>query len=182
MSLYGVLYTLFLVRDFAMSEVCYPKFTLHLSTDFSVNDHGVCHVITNVYADDDTDFEIPNYSLNITNLKQIYSKSETARFNLFARNRDWSPTIYTVATEPAEGISIEDAYYKVFRISDNLEVIPFGTGSMNHTRLSFDGKANYFNLDMALLESGYSYGIRFTFSNSGKNYEQKETFKFRVED
>ena len=64
MSLYGVLYTLFLVRDFAMSEVCYPKFTLHLETDFRVDDHGVCYVITNVYADDDTDAVITSEPLS----------------------------------------------------------------------------------------------------------------------
>jgi len=47
-----------------MSEVCYPKFTLHLSTDFQVNEHGVCHVITNVYADDDTDAVSTSEPLN----------------------------------------------------------------------------------------------------------------------
>jgi hypothetical protein len=133
-------------------------------------------------GDDDLDSEIPEYSLSMTNLKPTYSRHETARFNLFARNKEWSPTIYTVASQPAAGISIEDAYFKLFRISDNLEVIPYGTGSMNHTRLSFDGKANYFDLDMKLLESGYSYGLKFTFKNSGRFYEQREMFKFRVEE
>lgn len=133
-------------------------------------------------TEDEENFEIPEYSLNITNLKPRYSSQENARFSLFVRNKEWSPTIYTVATQPAVCVSIEDAYFKLFRISDNLEVIPYGTGSMNHTRLSFDEKANYFDIDMSLLESGYSYALRFMFKFAGNFYEQRETFKFRVDE
>jgi hypothetical protein len=38
-----------------MSEVCYPKFTLHVETDFKVNDNGICSAITTVFIDDDTE-------------------------------------------------------------------------------------------------------------------------------
>lgn len=143
---------------------------------------GSAITILDPSGDDDLDIEIPQYSLALTNLKPTYSTRETARFNLFVKNKEWSPTIYTIASQPARAFLIDDAYYKLFRISDNLEVIPYGTGSMNHTRLSFDGKANYFDLDISILESGYSYGLKFTFKNSGKFYEQREMFKFRVDD
>jgi K+-transporting ATPase c subunit len=131
---------------------------------------------------DEISNEIPEYVLNIKNLKQSYSSNETARFSLFVREKNWSPTIYTIASQPAMGTIIEDAYFKLFRISDNLEVIPYGTGSVNHTRLSFDKTANYFDLDMKLLEPDYSYAIKFVFLNAGKYYEQRELFKFRVDD
>ena len=78
-------------------------------------------------------------------------------------------------------MSIEDSYFKIFRIIDNLEVIGFNTSSQQATRLSFDGTANYFDLDMKLLEPGYSYGIKFLFQNSGFYQEQREFFKFRVD-
>jgi hypothetical protein len=35
------------------------------------------------------------------NLKKIYSARDTARFRFFVRDRNWSPTIYTVATATA---------------------------------------------------------------------------------
>lgn len=143
---------------------------------------GSAITILDPSGDDDLDFQLPDYSLSITNLKPQYSTHETARFNLFVRNKDWSPTIYTVASQPAVGVSIEDGYFKLFRISDNFEVIGYGTGSMNHTRMSFDGKTNYFDFNMNLLEAGYSYGIKFVFKNSGKYYEQREMFKFRVDE
>jgi len=123
----------------------------------------------------------PKYVSNITNLKAIYDTDENARFRLYIRQKDWSPTIYTKATENIETEIVEDAYYKIFRIIDELDVIPYGTGSLNHTRLSYDVSGSYFDLDMSLLEPEYAYGIKFVYFVNGAYHEQKELFKFRVE-
>ena len=62
-------------------------------------------------------------------------------------------------------------------------VIPFGTGSENHTLLSYDSSGNYFDLDITMLESGYSYGIKYSFyEDSLSSYrEQPQMFKFKVD-
>jgi hypothetical protein len=65
---------------------------------------------------------------------------------------------------------------------DNKEVVAYGTGSLNHTRLSYDVSGSYFDFDMSLLESDYLYGIKFLYYYNGEYQEQKEVFKFRVED
>ena len=70
----------------------------------------------------------------------------------------------------------------MFRASDGLRVIPFGTGSDYHTGLSYNVSGNYFDLDMSNLEQGQMYGIRFAFyddSVSSWNTQQYE-FKFKV--
>ena len=131
------------------------------------------------------------YYTKITNLKSKYSNEETARFRLYVRPKDWSPTIYTVASKDIENTIIEDAYYKIHRIVDGLTVIDYGTGSTtpqtvpstgSYTRMSFDVSGNYFDLDMSLLESGYSYGVKFLYFNNGYFHEQSELFKFRVKE
>ncbi len=76
---------------------------------------------------------------------------------------------------------MEDTYYKVFRIADDLEVIKYGTGSLNETRLSYDKDGSYFDLDMSLLEPGYAYGLKFVYYINNAYREQPETFKFRVD-
>ena len=123
------------------------------------------------------------YVVSCTNLKPIYYSEEQARFRFFVRKKDWQPTIYTVATNFIPSEIIESASYKVVRIADNLEVIPYGTGSLMHTGLSYDVSGSYFDLDMNTLETDYSYQIKLTFydgvTNSWK--EQPDTFKFRVE-
>ena len=130
----------------------------------------------------------PEYVSNITNLKDSYSTSENARFRLYVREKNWNPTAYTVANNEIENYIVEDAYFKVFRIVDDLEVIPFGTGSSASPQqtgsagLSYDISGNYFDLDMDMLANGYSYGIKLAYYSNGRYSEQPEVFKFRIDD
>jgi hypothetical protein len=137
-----------------------------------------------IYDLDAQDYSPSNrYVISCTNLKAIYYPEEQARFRFFTRKKDWSPTIYTVATSFIPSEIIESASYKLVRVSDNLEVIPYGTGSLLHTGLSYDVSGSYFDLDMNLLETDYSYQIKLSFYDGATNSwkEQPETFKFRVE-
>jgi len=135
----------------------------------------------------------PTYVNHMTNLKSSYSRSEKARMRLFVREENWCPTIYSIAQKEQRDLKIiEDSYYKVYRVIDELEVIPYGTGSSatpqtlgnneSFTRLSFDASGSYFDLDMSLMEAGYSYGIKFVHYINGDWREQPEVFKFRVEE
>tara|TARA_Y100000310_G_scaffold339095_1_gene430679 strand:- start:532 stop:2046 length:1515 start_codon:yes stop_codon:yes gene_type:complete len=124
------------------------------------------------------------YAMNISNLRDVYYRDETAQFRLFTRQKDWSPTIYSKATAEAKPTIIDSASFKVVRIVDEYEAIPFGTGSDMHTQLSFDASGSYFDLDLTMLEAGYAYGIKFAFYDEGaKSWnEYPDVFKFRVEE
>jgi len=123
------------------------------------------------------------YVSSITNFKPVYRGDETARFRIYTRQKDWSPTIYTKATAQAEVTIVESGSYEIYRVVDDLKIIPYGTGSDLHTQMSFDTSGSYFDLDMQMLEAGYMYGIKFAYYNNsvGAYVEQSETFKFRVE-
>jgi len=125
----------------------------------------------------------PSYYINITNLKQKYSSKENARFNLYVRQKYWSPTIYSKANNDIETTAIDSASYRVFRVIDGYQAIAHGTGSDMHTLMSHDVSGNYFDLDMELLEPGYEYGFKFSFYDPSLSdwVEQDEVFKFRVE-
>ncbi len=125
-----------------------------------------------------------SYVTTITNLASSYAQGQKPVLRLFTRKKDWSPTIYTVATADIVPEIIENAYYKVFRTVDEMEVIPYGTGSVNKncTRLSYDVSGNYFELDTSYLDKGYSYGIQFSYYLDGVYEDQKEIFKFRVDE
>jgi hypothetical protein len=122
--------------------------------------------------------------VKIKNLRSKYFSEEEARFNVYVRNKNWSPTIYTVASTEIENTIIPSASYRVYRVLDGLNVIPHGTGSDLQTILSYDVSGNYFNLDMSLLEPGYEYGIKLAFYDSQRQswIEQDQKFLFRVED
>ena len=87
----------------------------------------------------------PNYVTNLTNLRSIYYTHETNRFKFYVRQKDWSPTIYTVATKESDTLVIESGSYQVHRLTDDLIVIPYNTGSDRGTEMSFDVSGNYFD-------------------------------------
>ena len=60
-----------------------------------------------------------------------YRQLPKGKQRIYARPKDWSPTIYSVASKKIETSLIEDAYYKVVRITDDIEAIAYGTGSDN---------------------------------------------------
>jgi len=126
----------------------------------------------------------PTYFLNITNLQSKYRSDQNARFNLYVRQKNWNPNIYNVAKISAPTLTIESASYRVCRTLDGFDAIPHGTGSDLHTILSHDVSGNYFDFDMSLLEPGYEYAFKFAFYDPSLNswQEQRETFKFRVEE
>ena len=125
-----------------------------------------------------------SYYINITNLKSKYNTSEAPRFNLYVRNKNWSPSIYTVSRTDPPSTIIQSASYRVYRLLDAYEAIEYGTGSDAHTVLSYDISGSYFDFDMSVLEPGYGYAFKFSFYDPELSswIEQPQTFKFRVED
>ena len=123
-----------------------------------------------------------NYVISMPNLKSKYFKNDKERFRLYVREKGWSPNIYTVASTKTPTLLIHSASYKIVRISDNKTVIPYNTGSDSSTVLSYDSEGNYFDLDMSVLEPGYTFGFKFTFyeDSVGSYREQPNIFKFRM--
>ena len=156
----------------------YEKWT----SDDTVIKTGEIKLLTRTPESDSGD---SNYILDITNLKPSYTRTEKAKFRIYTRAKDWSPTIYTVASKAIENLIVEKIYYKIVRVVDNQTVIDYGNGTTglnkDHTLVSYDSNGSYFDLDMSMLEEGYMYGIKFKFSINGELKEQEETFKFRVD-
>tara|TARA_A100001515_G_scaffold71035_1_gene56504 strand:+ start:624 stop:2141 length:1518 start_codon:yes stop_codon:yes gene_type:complete len=122
------------------------------------------------------------YFINFTNLQDGYYPKQSARFRMFARKKGWSPNIYTVAQATVPTLTFESASYQISRVVDDYIVIPYGTGSMYSTLLSYDVSGNYFDLDMEMLEPGFSYNINVSIYDAavGSYIEQPYHFKFKV--
>jgi hypothetical protein len=129
----------------------------------------------------DDSFYDQNYAFSIKNLKNSYSNKEKASLRVFGRERNWSPTVYKVSTTDIEPAIFNNLYYKIVRIVDNMTIIDYGVSPIAYTKCSYDKNGNYFDLDMSILQPGYSYTIKLMLLN-GENYtELPEMFKFKVE-
>lgn len=122
------------------------------------------------------------YEINISNLKSEYQKYDYPRLRVHTRLRNWNPNIYTVAiAQPVVSI-VEDLYWQVRRIADDKVVVPFGTGSLSETRLSYDISGSYFDVDMGNLQSGYTYQFEFAIKQGLRVVEHSNKFKFKLDD
>ena len=122
------------------------------------------------------------YISDITNLNSSYVKGRKPVFRVYARPKNWNPNIYSVANSSPATEIIEDAYWKLFRVVDNMDIISYGTGSYKETRMSYDVSGNYFQVDTAMLEPGYAYGLQFIYYLDGNYRQQPEVFKFRIDE
>jgi hypothetical protein len=124
------------------------------------------------------------YFLSMPGLRKEYRKNQTHRLNLYVREKDWSPNIYTTAIRnPIPPTIVHSASYQLRRSIDDYVVVPYGTGSTLHTALSYDVSGNYFDLDTTYLESGYLYEVQYSFYDEENGWEEQPyRFKFRVVD
>lgn len=121
------------------------------------------------------------YVLSLTNLKSYYTNKENARFKIFARVKNWSPNIYLTSNNSLNSLTFNNLYYKIYRIVDNLEIIPYGIEPVKYTKCSYDVSGNFFDLDMGIFEPGYMYAIKFMLVEDNLQQELPETFTFKVQ-
>ena len=117
----------------------------------------------------------------ISNLKPIYKTKDNPTLRLNVRKKDYQPNIYTVASNKLQNEVLYNVYYRAYRVIDEQEVISYGSGSVPHTKMSYDSSGSYFKVDMSLFEPGYMYAFEISTDSYGQNIVNKDQFKFRVE-
>lgn len=120
------------------------------------------------------------YVVNIMNLRNTYDDEEKARLQMFVRNVNYAPAVVATASSDLSSIIVTKGYYCVINDRTDEVVIPFGTGSPESTRLSYDENGNYFDLYMSSLSPGNVYRIEFLFDEDGEQQIIDGSFKFRV--
>lgn len=119
----------------------------------------------------------------VDNLKQIYSVNEEARMKVNVRKRDYKTHLgsFKSGSLAMEREYIEKIYYSISNNETGEILIPFGTGSLPYTQLSYDANGNYFNLFMNSFVPGFVYRIKFLIDIN--KYDKKivdDNFVFKV--
>jgi len=122
------------------------------------------------------------YVFNITNLKKQYKNYEKTKLYVYTRGKQWEPNLYTKANYSAPVDIVDEAYYKISRVADNLEVVSYSYDhQIGFTKMSYDESGSHFDLDMSLFETNHLYEISFARKNGNMIIEQEEKFRFRVD-
>ena len=127
-----------------------------------------------------TDTHTKKYFVNISNLKDEYNLDERVRLDTYIRPFDYNPARVLTASLDDNGTVITKGYYKIVNDRTDEVVVPFGTGSLEYTRMSYDQKGNYFNVVMKSLSPGNLYRILFLLDIDGQRQYIDRGFKFRV--
>lgn len=116
----------------------------------------------------------------VPNLKDEYEQDESPVLRLFVRDKDYNPAVVLTGSSSANGLAVANAYYRITNDRTDEIVVPFGTGSLKTTKLSFDAKGNYFKFFMKSLSPREVYRIVFLFDVGGQRQIIDQGFKFKV--
>ncbi len=136
---------------------------------FAVSDTGITQVVS----------QHP-LTARIRNMKDEYSPDEVEVFEVFFRKQPQTLSVVQTASLGSVPHIVERAYYAIDNDSTRERVIPFGTGSQQHTLLSYGGSGNSFKLRMRNLHSGNVYRIVFLVMEGGRSQVIDDGFRFKV--
>ena len=99
-------------------------------------------------------------NVSLSNLKNEYMKGDRMFVRAFARPKDYRPAIRkSGSTEPSPTF-LKESYYEIVNEKTNKVLVPFSTGSIKFSKLSYDSSGNYFEFDTSNLLPGNMYRIR----------------------
>lgn len=114
------------------------------------------------------------------NMQDEYLPEDVPVFEVMFRRRPHTLPVLSTASLMVVPYIVERAWYAIENDSTRERVIPFGTGSQNHTRLSYGGTGNSFKLHMTNLHSGNVYRIVLLVDEQGRRQIIDPGFKFKV--
>lgn len=116
----------------------------------------------------------------IRNLQDEYLPEDLAVLEVSFRKKPHTYPVFQTASLGTTPYIVEQAYYAIENDSTRERVIPFGTGSQQHTRLSYGATGNSFRLFMRNLHAGNVYRIILLVQEQGRQQIIDDGFKFRV--
>lgn len=118
--------------------------------------------------------------VSVRNLKDEYLPEEAESFEVFFKKRPTSLPVLSTSSYVTAPYIVETAYYAIENDATGERVVPFGTGSLQHTRLSYGARGNSFTFYMSNLHQGNVYRMLFLVDESGKRQVLDPGIKFKV--
>ena len=116
----------------------------------------------------------------VRNMRDEYLPEDVEIFEVVFRRKPHTLPVFQTASLTVVPYIVERAWYAIENDSTRERVIPFGTGSQNHTRLSYGGSGSTFKMHMTNLHSGNVYRIVLLVEEQGRKQVIDSGFKFKV--
>lgn len=116
----------------------------------------------------------------VRNIRDEYLPEDVPLFEIFFRKKPHVLQVLSTASLGVPPYIVENAYYAIENDATRERVVPFGTGSQQHTRLSYGGNGNYFRFHMTNLHAGNVYRIVLLVDEQGRKQVIDPGFRFKV--
>jgi hypothetical protein len=117
---------------------------------------------------------------SMRNLQVEYLPEDVVDFEVFFRRKPHTSQVLSTASFGVPPYIVETAFYAIENDATRERVVPFGTGSQQHTRLSYGGNGNSFRFHMSSLHSGNVYRIVLLVDEQGRRQIIDPGFRFKV--
>lgn len=116
----------------------------------------------------------------VRNLRDEYMPDELVVFEVLFRRRAHALPVFQTGSLTQVPYVVEQAYYAIENDSTRERVVPFGTGTLQHTRLSYGAGGNSFRFFMRNLHSGNVYRVIFLVVDQGRQQVIDPGIRFKV--
>lgn len=117
------------------------------------------------------------------NMKSEYETTERDRVRVSVRKKNLKTShirIVHTGSVNVDRLFVEKMYYSIVNDQTNDVVVPFGTGSIEFTRLSYGSEGNYFDLPFNWGVPGFVYRFRFQIHDNKSRKTYDELWKFKI--
>lgn len=124
-------------------------------------------------------FKLDDIVVDLPNIKRTYHRGQTLYCRVFARPLDYKPSLVRSGSIEPSPIYFKEAYYEIVNEKTKEVMVPFSTGSIKFSKLSYDAHGNYFEVKTNNLVRGglYRIKIRAEYTNQVLIFDENWTLK-----
>ena len=137
---------------------------------FTATDQLFTGTITPVLATGSQSLSPDEISVNIPNLKPVYSGNEQVIVRVFARPTDYRPPINRFGSIEPVPTLLRESFFQIENAENGDVIVPFSTGSIEFSKLSYDAEGNYFKVFTNSLPGDGVYKIKILADWNKKRY------------
>lgn len=124
-------------------------------------------------------FDFENIVITLPNLRNKYERDQEIFIRVNARPTNYKPAVVKSGSMDIENLFLKEALYEIVNDETNEVIVPFSTGNVSFSKLSYDKDGNYFKARINnLAPSGlYRVKIRTQYNNQTFVFDKGWTFK-----
>lgn len=114
--------------------------------------------------------KLDEMTIDITNIKPYYDAGERVILRTFVRERDYKPAVLSLSNLDSAPYFIKNCFYELSNKKTGAVIVPFSTGTLEFSKLSYDSEGSYFEVWTDGLAPDSIYKIKILANYNGERF------------